>query len=107
MSAAAIWGTALLSSSVIAALITWLGTRKTSEASATEVLVRTSTSLLEPLRAEIEALRAEVLALRAETEQCHRERDVDRARLRIVEQELARYKAGPTASYDDNLGETP
>ena len=112
MSAGATWGAALLGSGVIAAVITWFGSRKTNEANATEVLVRTSTSLLEPLRAEIAALRADVLHLRAEvqaaqaeTAKCHEERDADRARLGAVEQELARYKAGPTARY--NQEQTP
>ena len=106
MSAGATWGAALLGSGTIAGLITWLGARHTNEASATEVLVRTSTSLLEPLREEIEALRADVLHLRAEvqaaqteTAKCHDERDADRIRLAAVENELARYKAGPSATY--------
>ena len=105
MSAAATWGAALLGSGTIAGLITWLGARSTNEASATEVLVRTSTSLLEPLRDEIDALRLDVARLREETEQCHRERDADRGRLRTVELELARYKAGPSATY--NQEQTP
>jgi len=88
-------------SGAVAAFITVLGARKSSNAAATEVLVRTSTSLLEPLRDEIAALRAEVERLRRETELCHAERDADRARLRTIEAELARYKAGPSAHYQN------
>jgi predicted nucleic acid-binding Zn-ribbon protein len=106
VSASAQWGVALIGSGALAALVTWFGTRKVNDASATEVLVRTSTSLLAPLRDEIAALRRDVLHLRAEvaaaqeeTAKCHDERDADRARLEAVEVELARYKAGPNAGY--------
>lgn len=107
MSAGATWGAALLGSGALAGIVTWLGARRVNEASATEVLVRTSTSLLAPLREEIALLRADVLHLRSEvqaaqeeTAKCHEERDADRVRLAAVENELARHKAGPSATYN-------
>ena len=106
MSTTAIIGASLLGSSGVAALITWLASRKTSEATASEVLLRTSLSMLEQLRADTASLRGEVLGLRlevqaaqAKTDECHRDRDADRVRLVAVESELARAKAGPTATY--------
>lgn len=106
MSTTAIIAASLLGSSTLAAAITWLGSRQTSEATASEVLVRTSLSMLEQLRADTASLRGEVLGLRLEvqaaqatTDECHRDRDADRVRLRAVEAELARHKVGPTATY--------
>ena len=107
MSAATVGGFLAIAAATVTAVLTAYLARRKDEASTAEILVRTSRELLDPLRAEIRLLRSEVLGLRgevsaaqAETARCHEERDADRRRLHVVELELARYKAGPSAGYN-------
>lgn len=101
MSTGATVGATLLGSGALTGLVTWLAGKRTSEASASQMLADTAASLVAPMRGEIERLElhvsrlsAQVDALIAETDACHRDRDADRVRIRVLEQELARYKRG-------------
>ncbi len=117
MSTTATVAITLAGSTVVTGLVTWWTGRRGQEASTASVITDAARSLVEPMKAEIERLerqsekltvRVEVLlrrvdALLRETEECHRDRDADRRRLRTVELELARYKTdNPTAGFGDD-----
>ena len=91
----------LIGSGALTGLVTWLTTKRNSKADRQSVEVSTYIMLIEPLEKQIVALREEVEQLRHETELCHQERDADRSRIRTLEMEVAHYKGGETASYND------
>jgi uncharacterized small protein (DUF1192 family) len=114
VSAQATIAVALLGSGALTALITWLVSRRQTEATMASVLVEASKTVvsemrtanaemreaLDDMKARLAVQGEEIARLTAETAACHRDRDVDRIRIGTLERELARYKAGPDATYE-------